>query len=431
MANGPTPPNSADKPWTEPANNKHEKRRRLDGRTSGRNKQSAAAGRKQRVTAGAPRIESLVECFHDIEDPRIDRRRRHQLIDIIVVAVCAVICNADTWKDISIWGQTHHNWLKGMLELPEGIPSRDTFRRTISRIDPDAFQQAFLKWLSALRGTEGEIVAIDGKTMRGSKIVDASPLHIVSAWACSGHVTLGQRQVDGKSNEITAIPALLKSLQLKGAIVTIDAMGCQKEIAKSIVDRQGEYCLAVKDNQEKLAEDIVSSFEGVLGDDTQTDVYEQAEVFEPKRSHGRYEKRYYYSMPVPKTLRTADQWAGLKSIGLTVTFRGESEQSPGDGEVRYYIMSFANDVNRFAEAVRGHWGIENSLHWVMDVTFREDESRIHKDHGGENVSWLRRLAITLLKNETSVKDSIRAKRIRAGYDTSYLERVLAAIPASN
>lgn len=431
MADGPTPPNSSEKPWTEPANNKHEKRRRINGQTVGRNKRSSTSPRKKQTSAEPSRIESLIECFHEIDDPRINRRKLHLLIDIIVISVCAVICNADTWKDIATWGETHQEWLEGMLELPEGIPSRDTFRRTISRIDPDAFQQAFIKWLSGLRAQGGDIIAIDGKTLRGTKCGGNSPLHIVSAWASSGHVTLGQRQVDGKSNEITAIPELLKTLQLKGAIVTIDAMGCQKEIAKKIVDGKGDFCLAVKGNQEKLFEDIQAGFEDAVGRELEHPELQYSEVVEPKRPHGRYEERHYYTMPVPKTLRTSGEWTGLKSIGVTVTYRGESPESPGQGEVRYYIMSFKSDVTRFAEAVRGHWGIENALHWVMDVTFREDESRIKKDHGGENVSWLRRLAITLIKNENSLKDSIRSKRIRAGYDTSYLEKILAAIPAGN
>lgn len=423
-------PGRTDQPWKDFCQNKEEKRRQIDGDVSGGGKTPHTTDRRKRGRSESfHAVESLAECFGDIEDPRINRQRRHLLIDMIVIAICAVICNADTWKDISLWGQTHEQWLRGMLELPGGIPSRDTFRRTISRIDPQSFQEAFLKWLTGLRNKTGKVIALDGKTLRGSKAGGQSPLHLVSAWASQGHVTLGQRRVDGKSNEITAIPPLLKTLQLTGAIVTIDAMGCQREIAKTILDGKGDYCLAVKKNQEHLAEDIAAAFEEVFENDFEN--IPQSHIVDPKRPHGRHEERYYYTIPAPKTLRTGDRWAGLKSIGLTVTRRGRSAASLGDGEVRYYIMSFASDVERFAEAVRGHWGIENSLHWVMDVSFREDESRIRKDHGGENVSWLRRLAITLLKNETGIKDSIRAKRIRAGYDVHYLENVLAAIPTEN
>ena len=435
MAKRSLQPASSEEHWEQPANNKREKKRIVSGQATQTPankarkpaKNAAAASRERSRQA---RIESLMECFAEIEDPRINRRRRHLFIDIIVIATCAVICNADTWKDMSIWGQTHEPWLSKMLELPGGIPTRDTFRRTISRIDPDAFQQAFINWVSGL-GKQGGIIAIDGKTLRATKAGGNKPLHIVSAWASSQHLTLGQTTIDEKSNEITAIPALLKTLQLKGAIVTIDAMGCQKEIAQKIIDGKGDYCLAAKGNQEKLANDIAAAFETVMSDEDSQDIYQHRHVVDPKRPHGRHEERYYYTMPVPESLRTADQWPGLKSIGLTITYRGTDAGADTNGEIRYYIMSFASDVECFAEAVRGHWGIENSLHWVMDLTFREDESRIRKDHGGENVSWLRRLAITLIKNETSLKDSIRAKRIRAGYDTNYLEKILAAIPAPN
>lgn len=432
MAKRSSQPQDAKEHWEQPASSKREKKRIVSGQST---QTSVSKTRKTTKNASAgpsdqsrqARIESLMECLAEIEDPRVNRRRRHLFIDIVVIAVCAVICNADTWKDISIWGQTHEEWLGKILALPNGIPTRDTFRRTISRIDPDAFQQAFISWVSGL-GNQGGIIAIDGKTLRATKVNGNKPLHIVSAWATSQHLTLGQTTTDEKSNEITAIPALLKTLQVKGAIVTIDAMGCQKEIAQQIIDGKGDYCLAAKGNQEKLANDIAAAFEAAMGDENNQGIYQHRHIIDPKRPHGRHEERYYYTMPVPESLRTAEQWPGLKSIGLTITYRATGTETDVNGEVRYYIMSFASDVERFAEAVRGHWGIENSLHWVMDLTFREDESRIRKDHGGENVSWLRRLAITLIKNESSLKDSIRAKRIRAGYDTDYLERILAAIP---
>jgi predicted transposase YbfD/YdcC len=420
--------------WTEKCSNKRQKKQNLSGglvkpgRPSRRTRRASSKIKADGPTALEQRVESLCECFSDVPDPRVNRRRRHLLLDVIVIATLAVIANADTWKDIQIWGQTHREWLGTFLALPNGIPSRDTLRRTISRIDPQQFQKAFLRWMAGLRkGIQG-VIAIDGKTLRGSKWGEQGPLHIVSAWASEQHLTLGQRQVDGKSNEITAIPELLRLLELKGAIVTIDAMGCQKEIAATIVERKGHYCLAVKGNQETLATDIAASFETAFEMDFRGQGQQQFSTIDKQRPHGRVETREYFTLPVSETLRTRADWAGLKSIGLTITYRGQGSAAAEDGEVRYYIMSFDSNVEQFANAVRQHWGIENSLHWVMDVTFREDESRIHKDHGGENVSWLRRLAITLIKNDTSLKDSIRAKRIRAGYDRNYLQTILEAIP---
>lgn len=421
------PRRQTSRPWREPCRNKRQKKRVLQGQCEGGNKRASkqkdckSKKKKRKVGHPIPVVSSLIDCFSEMKDPRIDRRRRHSLIDIIVIAVLAVIANADTWKDIQIWGVTHQEWLRTLLKLPNGIPSRDTFRRTISRIDPHQFQQAFLRWLgSGKKGIKG-VIAIDGKTLRRSGRGDQQPLHIVSAWACEQHLTLGQRVVDGKSNEITAIPQLLKTLILKGAIVTIDAMGCQKEIAAQIVDEKGDYCLAVKDNQPTLASDLRKSFLEAMETDFRSASHDEHETHD--NTHGRTETRYYYTMPVPDSMSTAHQWKGLKSIGMTITYRSEN----CDGELRYYINSFPSDAKRFAKAVRGHWGIENSLHWVMDVTFREDESRIHKDHGGENVSWLRRLAISLVKQETSLKDSIRAKRVRAGYDVTYLQQILESI----
>jgi predicted transposase YbfD/YdcC len=305
-------------------------------------------------------------------------------------------------------------------------------RRTLSRLDPEAFQQAFLKWLQGLRKELGNVIAIDGKTLRGSKAGGVKPLHIVSAWASDQHLTLGQTVVDKKSNEITAIPKLLQSLTLAGAIVTIDAMGCQRDIAAKIIERRGHYCLAVKGNQEKLHEQIKDEFEKAMSLDRAPKRLSKHEVHDvDKKPHGRYEQRLYYTMPAPKSLKDSGDWKDLRSIGLTLTYRSDDPKNWGDGEVRYYIMSFASDAARFGSAVRQHWGIENSLHWVMDVTFREDESRIRKDNGAENVSWLRRLAVTLIKHNATRKASIRQKRLRAGYDFEFLIEILNSVPVEN
>lgn len=415
------------RPWQERASNKRQKKRIVQGtarRVPTRSDQPRDRTKKGRAMEGPiPAMSSLVESFSEVTDPRVNRQRRHCFTDIIIIAVLAVMCNADTWKDIHIWGVAHQPWLTTFLELPNGIPSRDTLRRTISRVDPDQFQQAFLRWLGCLNKRIKGVVAIDGKTLRRSRSKDRGPLHIVSAWACEQHLTLGQRTVDGKSNEITAIPELLATLALQGAIVTIDAMGCQKNIAAQIIAAHGDYCLAVKDNQPTLAEDMANGFIAAMESDFENVDHDEYETHE--KGHGRTETRYYYTMPVPETLRTAHEWKGLKSIGMTVTYRHADLDC--DGDVRYYINSFPSDAKKFASAVRGHWGIENSLHWVMDVTFREDESRIRKDHGGENVSWLRRLAISLIKRDTTIKDSIRSKRVRAGYDVEFLKQMLARI----
>lgn len=414
-------------PWQQRARNKREKKRIIEGEATssagGSDKQAKATKKKQRTEQPVSAVSSLLASFSDVDDPRVNRRRRHVLIDIIVIAVLATMANADGWKEINLWGEANQQWLKTFLELPNGIPSRDTLRRTISRLDPEQFQKAFLNWLGGInQGIQG-VVAIDGKTLRGSGTKDKAPLHIVSAWASEQHLTLGQRTVDGKSNEITAIPQLLATLALKGAIVTIDAMGCQKNIAAQIVAAHADYCLAVKENQPTLFEDIQDAFVDAIDNEFQSVNHDSYE--EHGKGHGRIESRYYDTMDVPDTLRTADEWEGIQSIGRVVTFL--DPENDCDGEVRYYINSFASDATRFASAVRSHWGIENSLHWVMDVTFREDACRIHKDHGAENVSWLRRLVISLIKLDTTLKDTIRGKRIRAGYNVEFLKQMLASI----
>lgn len=419
--------------WQEYGGNKRQKKRILDGHTKGQRphgteKRERTERERQAVDyergCGAV-LSALTESFANVPDPRVNRRRRHLLIDIIIITVLAVMSRAEGWKDIQVWGKANEVWLRTFLELPNGIPSRDTFRRTVSRLDPEQFQRGFVDWLSRFGQKATGVIAIDGKSVRRSMNGDKGPLHIVSAWACEQHLTLGQRAVDGKSNEIIAIPKLLASLALKGATVTIDAMGCQKNIAAQIVDEGADYSLAVKDNQPTLAEDVANAFIKAMENDFKSIPHHAFQTHD--KGHGRTEVRYYYTMPVPETLRTKHEWAGLKSIGMTFTYRHADRDC--DPEVRYYINSFASDAKRFASAVRSHWGIENSLHWVMDVTFREDECPVHKDHGAENLSWVRRLAISLIKLDTTYKDSIRAKRIRAGYDVEFLKQMLASIAA--
>lgn len=362
-------------------------------------------------------------AFRDVSDPRVNRTRLHRLIDIIVICLCAVICSAESWKDIQLWGETHQAWLGQFLQLPNGIPSRCTLRRVVSRLNPEQFQNCFRDWIKALsRATKGRIIAVDGKTLRRSmdSKSDLKALHVVSAWASEQHLTLGQIAVEEKSNEITAIPRLLRLLELKGALVTIDAMGCQKQIARQITEDGGDYCLAVKGNQETLYETLREHFSNDAVEN-EWDAYECEE-----QSHGRYVRRYYYTTPASEMLRTSGRWSKLTSVGLAITYRAKNEDDQVQPECRYYILSVPSDAKRFARATRLHWGIENSLHWVFDVSFDEDQSRIRKDYGAENFGWLRRFAVSLLKNEPTIKDTIRAKRMRATYNVNYLEQVLLA-----
>jgi len=416
-------------PYWRELNEKEQRKRACGARCGGkpgnrrRQKEKKTRGRKRSATKEEldQTVASIKQSFAELSDPRVNRRRRHLLIDIVVVAVCSVIAGAEAWKDMALWGKCHESWLRRLLALPNGIPSRDTFRRVISRLDPKEFQRCFLDWVRRLqRVTDGRIVAIDGKTARRSKDGDANPVHIVSAWAAEQHMTLGQTAVDCKSNEITAIPQLLRLLELKGALVTIDAMGCQTDIAAQIIAQHGNYYLAVKGNQEHLYADLQSHFDACLENNFADVEHEMVETHE--KAHGRTEHRCYYATAIPQSLRNPERWKGLRSVGLVITERIVGERS--EVAARYYIGSLVPDAQRLATATRNHWGIENSLHWIMDVTFQEDQCRIRKAHGAENVSWLRRFAITLLKKESTVNDTIRAKRHRAMWNIDYLETVL-------
>ena len=369
----------------------------------------------------AKQVLSMVECFADIEDPRIERGKHHQLIDILCLAVLAVIAGAEGWEDIEEFGKQKRDWLRKFLRLPNGIPSHDTISRVFRQLKPAEFQQGFARWIESLPLPRGQRqVAIDGKTLRRShdRRTMKSALHSVCAWSVENHLVLGQQAVDAKSNEITAIPELLKLLDLQGAIVTIDAMGCQKEIATDIVQGGGDYVLAVKDNQPKLHAALHEHFlylhetDFAEGNCRRRVTHDQA--------HGRDEERTYYQSPLPASLGDlAGEWTGLASVGQVISHTERDGQQVS--EVRYYISSLAPQVKCFAGAVRGHWGIENSLHWVLDVTFREDECRIRKDHGPENFALLRRFALSLLKRDTS-PGSIRKKRKRAAWNNEALAK---------
>jgi predicted transposase YbfD/YdcC len=371
----------------------------------------------------AKRSLALMECFSEIEDPRIERTRLHRLSDILALSVLAVIGGAEGWEDIEEFGQQKHEWLKQFLSLPHGIPSHDTISRLFRALKPGAFQEALMEWLESLHEQLGlKWVAIDGKTVRRShdRRTMQSALHLVCAWSVTNQLVLGQQATDAKSNEITAIPELLQRLELSGAIITIDAMGCQKEIARQIVDGGGDYVLAVKDNQPTLHAAIAEHFAGLHASNLAHG--EVRRLTTRDEAHGRREQRHYYVTPLPDSLRALrDDWKNLTSLGqaINMTERDGREVS----EVRYYILSLEPRVKAFAAAVRGHWGIENCLHWVLDVTFREDECRIRKDHGPENFATLRRAAVGLIKQDKS-KGSVRKKRKRAAWNNDALLNLL-------
>jgi predicted transposase YbfD/YdcC len=373
---------------------------------------------------------SILDRFKDLEDPRIyTENQRHQLLDIVVISMLAVLCGAEGWADIFAWAEEHQTWLATFLALPYGIPSRDCIRRVVSRLDADKFLGCFTAWMAAVcEATEGEIIAIDGKTLRRSfdRRSGKAALHMVSAWAVKNHVLLGQEAVEKKSNEIVAIPKLLEILDLKGAVVTIDAMGCQKGIARQIRAGDGDYLLALKGNQDKIYEGVKQSFVEHMEDDFVRVACRQHETKE--RGHGRREERYYYQMKVPTKLAGREEWVDLKTIGMVLNMT-ERDGKKTD-EVRYYLSSLPLGVKRFAEAARGHWGIENSLHWTLDVTFDEDQSRISKDDGAENFGTLRRIALSLLKRHRGDKRSVRQRRLRAGWNREYLLQILAENTAS-
>ena len=373
---------------------------------------------------------SILDHFKDLEDPRIyTDNQRHQLLDIVVISMLSVLCGAEGWADISAWAEEQQAWLATFLALPNGIPSRDCIRRVVSRLDADEFHGCFTAWMAAVcEVTEGEIIAIDGKTLRRSfdRRSGKAALHMVSAWAVKNHVLLGQEAVEKKSNEIVAIPKLLAILDLKGAVVTIDAMGCQKEIARQIRAGEGHYLLALKGNQEKIYEGVKQSFVEHMEDDFARVACRHHETKE--QAHGRGEERYYYQMKVPTELAGRDEWVDLKTIGMVLNVTERNGKITD--EVRYYLSSLPLGVKRFAEAVRGHWRIENSLHWTLDVTFDEDQSRISKDDGAENFGTLRRIALSLLKRHRGDKRSVRQRRLRAGWNREYLLQILAENTAS-
>lgn len=372
-------------------------------------------------------LEALEEYFSQVTDPRVERTKEHKLIDMIAIAICGVICGAEGWTDIENFGNSKFAWLKTFLELPNGIPSHDTFGRVFSQIDAGEFQRAFFEWVSAVNDIiKGQIINIDGKCLRGShdQELGKRAIYMVSAWAAENELVLGQRKVDEKSNEITAIPELLKLLDISGCIVTIDAIGTQVNIAKTIVKGQGDYVLSVKENQGHLFEDV-----SVLFAVDQAHDFKYASLDYHKtinKNHGRIEVRECWSTSNPEYLnliRGVQNWVGLRSIAMVVSTRIIDEKETK--AVRFYISSLESNAKRILHIVRKHWSIENELHWVLDVALNEDHSRVRKEQAPENLAVLRHIALNLLKQEKTAKGGVRAKQLQAAWDQDYLLKVLA------
>lgn len=377
----------------------------------------------------APR--RLLRAFESLDDPRMDRTKDHSLSDILAIAICASICGVDDWTKMEFFGNCKEKWFRTWLDLPNGIPSHDTFRRVFMILDPDAFEQCFVTWVDGLvEASGGRLIAVDGKTLRGSldRANSKAAIHMVSAWCDSNQMVLGQLATDDKSNEITAIPRLLKLIDISNAVVTIDAMGCQKEIAKTIVDEGADYVLQLKGNQGGLHEETVQLFDECLRDDCHGIEYATATTL--SKGHGRIERRTIWATEDVGWFAERTKWANLRSLIRVLcerTVDGETSL-----EYHYYITSLgADDPERLLGYIRGHWSIENRLHWSLDISFADDERRTRTGHAAENASRLARIALNLLKADNSRKASIKAKRMMCGWDHDYLLKVLLGPPKKN
>ena len=360
--------------------------------------------------------------FQDLNDPRVERTRKHPLINIVFIAVCGVLSGANSFAAIHEFGCDRRQWFARYLDLFNGIPSDDTFARVLARLDPGVFEKCLLSWMQAVQeASDQRLIAIDGKTLRGSynKRDGKAAIHMVSAWASENKLSLGQVVVNEKSNEITAIPELLGLLDVSGALVTIDAMGCQKEIAAQIRQGGGDYVLAVKQNQPTLYERVEEAISAGLEQDA-ADLDEHQTV---EAGHGRQETRTYTIFLAPEAVDPEGAWRDLCAVGMAITERTDS-QGRCRLEARYYILSVLLSAKEFAEAVRGHWSIENHLHWQMDVSFRKDECRVRTDHAPVNLSVIRRFTLGLLKRETSCRRGIETKRLKCAASDEYREKAL-------
>jgi predicted transposase YbfD/YdcC len=367
--------------------------------------------------------EGLISCLSIIKDPGIDRTKRHPLVSVLFIGICSVLCGAESWEQMEDFGNERNEWIHGYVELPHGIPSHDTFGRVFAQIDSKAFQESFLGWVKLVSiKMPGQIISIDGKTLRRShdRAKGKEALHLVSAWAGANHLVLGQVKTDDKSNEITAIPELLKLLDLCGSIVTVDAMGTQKEIAKEIHEKKANYVMALKGNQGLLHDDVKAYWE-----DPQLPEKEYQSFETVDKGHGRMEIRRYRISSEIEWLTVRKDWEGLQSIGLVESeriIRGQTTL-----ERRYYLSSLKADAKEFARAVREHWSIENQLHWSLDVSFREDQCRVRIQKAAENFALLRRMALHILKQDKTQNKSINRKRWLAAMRPDYLSVLLEGI----
>lgn len=372
--------------------------------------------------AAIPSVASIKKHFRRLRDPRVVGRTKHLLIDLLVLALCGVIANCDDWPDIALFARQRESWFRRFLRLPGGIPSHDTFARVFAALNPRALQACCLAWLREVAGLAGlEHIAIDGKSLRGSANGTLGALHLVSAWATKAHVSLGQVAVEGKGNEITAIPKLLDLLDLHGALVTIDAIGCQKAIAKKVVDQGGDYLLVAKANQERLLCDIQETVRKAL--DGELPAGRVRQCLTRERGHGRVEERHCVVIEDVRGIRDRQAWPHLRAVG--VCRRERTVNGVQTTEVCYFIGSRRMAARRYAAALRAHWGIENNLHWQLDVTFHEDASRVENRHGAENLSLFRKLALSLLKQNPR-KESMARKRKAAAVDPGYLAEIITS-----
>lgn len=375
---------------------------------------------------GKKPLASIEHHFGSLADPRTGNAKQHKLLDILVIAICAIICGADGWNEIELFGKKKKKWLTTFLELPKGIPSHDTFGRVFAKLKPEAFQACFIEWVRAIETlTAGQVIALDGKQLRGSDdgLSEKAAIYMVSAWATANQLVLGQSKVAEKSNEITAIPALLKVLAFTGCIVTVDAIGTQTEIAQTIVDGGGDYLLAVKENQKHLFEDLQWLFETDAQKAFSGVPHSYAKTV--NKGHGRLETRECWVIEQEEYLayvRGRNKWANLKSLVRIVSKRQQGEKT--ETQIRYFIASLPADAKLVLNAKRSHWQIENQLHWVLDIAFREDHSRVRDGHAAENLATLRHLALNLLKREKTAKGGMHAKRLQAAWDQNYLLTVL-------